>query len=269
MAQIQNEYSFLPFGAGGIAGADNSGTGLPAPRWYSGTGVPTAGTYNLGDVMYNCNQSAGQPFAWVCYVAGTSGSWQVVGLGVATPSTVTATSGTLTSGQDLILLNPASASTYSLPEASSVVAGKGLSIKNVSANTVTLTPLGTDAYQDAAAITLTQNQGILLFSNATTVWYNRAIAQLPALTTTATSGTLTNGQRLILLNPASTGTYSLPEASANYPGFATTIKNLASGSTTLTPLGTDSYADAAAITLAQFAVVTLITDATTHWYKQS
>ena len=44
------------------------------------------------------------------------------------------------------------------------------------------------------------------------VW--AALAPVPSvqLTTTATSGTLTNGARVTLLNPASTGTYSLPDA---------------------------------------------------------
>ncbi len=265
-----NDYSILPFGAGGIPANENSGTSLVAPRWYSGTAIPTTGTYNVGDIIWNCNPSSGSPSGWLCYTAGTPGSFQAFGIASPVPSVVTATSGTLSTGITQFLLNPAAASTYSLPESASARAGSILAIKNISANQVTLTPLGTDSYFDAAAITLAGGQGVELLSNAGTFWYNRLIAQLPGGPTTATSGTLTNGQRLILLNPASTGTYSLPEASANYAGFQCTIKSLASGSITLTPLATDQYDNGiAAITLAQFAVVNIITDSTTHWYKAS
>ncbi len=89
------------------------------------------------------------------------------------------------------------------------------------------------------------------------------------LTTTATSGTLTNGQRVTLLNPASTGTYSLPNAVTNGAGSFLTFKNLASGSVTLTPLTANGYIDAAAITLTQYQVITLFSIGTTNWYKQA
>ena len=175
-----NDYSFLPFGAGGIPANANSGTSLAAPRWYQGTAIPTAGTYNVGDIVFNANPGASTAFVrstwgWVCTTAGTPGTW--------------------------------------------------------------------------------------------TVLYSSALQT--TLTTTATSGTLTNGQRLTLINPATTGTYSLPDALANLAAFEATFKNIASGSVTLTPLGTNSYADAAAITLAQFASVTLLANGSTTWFKQS
>ena len=271
----QNDFSFLPFGAGGIPANENSGTGLSAPRWYSGTAAPTSGLYyNVGDVVYNTNPSVGSPLAWLCTTAGAGGTAVFTAVGSSAGSivsTVTATSGTLspgTVGSALILLNPATAATYSLPEASGQNAGSTLNLKNISANQVTLTPLASDSYKDAAAITLSQNQGVDLRAVGTTVWYNELIAQLPVLVTTATSGTLTNGQTLILLNPASTGTYSLPEASANYAGFRTAIKSLASGNVTLTPLSSDQYDNGiAAITLTQYQFVNIATDSTTHWYK--
>lgn len=87
------------------------------------------------------------------------------------------------------------------------------------------------------------------------------------LTTTATSGTLTQGYRMTFLNPASTGTYSLPDAAQNMAGAVVSFKNLASGSTTLTPLSSNGYADAAAITLAQYASVSMMTAGGTTWYK--
>lgn len=97
-------------------------------------------------------------------------------------------------------------------------------------------------------------------------WSALTLAPTTSLTTTATSGTLSNGYRVILLNPATTGTYSLPSASANAAASFVTIKNIASGSTTLTPLASNGY-DAAAITLAQNAIINLVSVGGTTWYK--
>lgn len=271
----QNDFSFLPFGAGGIPANENSGTGLSAPRWYSGTAAPTSGLYyNVGDVVFNTNPSVGSPLGWLCTTSGAGGTAVFTAVGSTAGSivsTVTATSGTLspgTNGSALILLNPATASTYSLPEAKNQNTGSTLNLKNISANQVTLTPLASDAYQDATAITLSQNQGIDLRAVGTTVWYNELIANPPVLTTTATSGTLTNGYKLTLLNPASTGTYSLPEASANYAGWTASFVNIASSNITLTPLASDGYmAGVAAITLATKTSIMLTTDSSTNWYK--
>jgi hypothetical protein len=98
-------------------------------------------------------------------------------------------------------------------------------------------------------------------------WVPMFLEGTQSQTTTATSGTLSNGYRYILLNPATTGTYTLPSASGNADGTAVTIKNIASGSTTLAPSAANNYADAAAITLAQYAVVTLMSKNGTTWYK--
>ncbi len=89
-----------------------------------------------------------------------------------------------------------------------------------------------------------------------------------SLVTTATSGTLSTLYSSVLLNPASTGTYSLPNVTAYAAGSQLFIKNIASGSTTLTPLAANGY-DAAAITLAQYAVITLESFGTTNWYKRA
>ena len=102
------------------------------------------------------------------------------------------------------------------------------------------------------------------------VW--EAINQSPTavLSTTQTVGTLSGLYRLTVLNPASTGTYSLPEASANMAGGVSTFLNIASGSVTLTPLATDTYnGGVAAITLAQYAAQSIASDGSTHWYKIS
>jgi len=71
----QNDFSYLPFGAGGIPANENSGTSLPAPRWYSGTAAPTAGTYNVGDFVWNVSPGATSPgvskstLGWSCTTA--------------------------------------------------------------------------------------------------------------------------------------------------------------------------------------------------------
>lgn len=176
------DYSYLPFGAGGIPANENSGTSVAAPRTYLGTAAPTVGNYNQGDVIVNATPAASSPFArmtmgWLCTTGGVAGS----------------------------------------------------------------TAVFTVMYSSALQITTT---------------------------TTATSGTLTGGYRLTLLNPATTGTYSLPDASANLAGYEATFKSLASGSITLTPIASNGYADAAAITLAQFASVTLLANGSTTWFRQ-
>lgn len=273
----QGDYSFLPFGAGGIPANENSGTSLAAPRWYFGTAAPTtaaapAAGYNIGDIVYNINQSVGQPLAWVCTTGGTSFVFSAVGAsGNTVVSTVTATTGTLapgTPGSGVILLNPATTGTYSLPEASAQNTGTRLTIKNIAVGPITLTPLATDQYEggSVAAITLVQDQGIELFASGTTNWYNETNAAVQVNTQgTATPGTLTNGQRLVFLT--GTGTYSLPEAKANFAGFAMSIYNKG-GTNTLVPLGTDAYnGGVAAITLANAASIMIITDSTTNWYR--
>ncbi len=85
--------------------------------------------------------------------------------------------------------------------------------------------------------------------------------------TTQTAGTLSPLYRLTVLNPASTGTYSLPEANSVVPGAIISIKTIASGAITLTPLGTDQLdGGVAAITLAQYSTSNLIANGT-NWYR--
>lgn len=274
----QADFSILPFGAGGISAAENSGTSFIAPRWYYGTSIPT-GTfptgYNLGDIVFNVNQTAGAPLCWVCTTAGTTSYVfsAVAASGDTIVSTVTATTGTLapgTEGSSVILLNPATTGTYSLPEASGQNSGSQLAIKNIAIGPVTLTPLATDQLEGGslAAVTLVQNQTLLLEATGTTNWYSRVNTVAPVLTTTATTGTLSNYQSLIILNPATTGTYSLPEALNSYPGFETTIKSIAVGPVTLSPLATDQYENGslAAITLVANSAITLKANGS-NWYN--
>lgn len=177
----QNDYSFLPFGAGGIPANENSGTSLPAPRWYSGTAAPTAGTYNAGDFVFNVTPSAqsgntAPVIGWVCSAGGAPGTWITLNAPAnpAAPITTTATSGTLTGGASLTLLNPASTGTYTLPDASASTPGLVIRFKNIASGSVTLTPSGANNYADASAITLAQFGVVNLASVGTTTWYKAA-----------------------------------------------------------------------------------------------
>jgi len=182
----QNDFSFLPFGAGGIPANENSGTSLPAPRWYMGTAAPTSGNYyNVGDIVYNATPTASSGtvqcvIGWICTTAGVGGTavFTVINsnatLGTGDAITTTATSGTLAGYYSITLLNPATTGTYSLPEASTNISGKVVRFKNIASGSVTLTPLGTDTYADAAAITLAQFGVVNLVSAGTTAWYKAA-----------------------------------------------------------------------------------------------
>ena len=182
----QNDFSYLPFGAGGIPANENSGTSLPAPRWYMGTAAPTSGlNYNVGDIVFNALPAAStglvqSVIGWVCTTPGAGGTavfttiYSNALLGTGEALTTTATSGTLAGYYSITLLNPATTGTYSLPEASASIAGKTVRFKNIASGSVTLTPLASDTYDDAAAITLAQYGVVNLISVGTTYWYKAA-----------------------------------------------------------------------------------------------
>ena len=67
-------------------------------------------------------------------------------------------------------------------------------VKNIGTGLTTLTPLGSNGFEGGtvAAITLTPQQAVRIVANGTN-WYNEAFDQLPAQTTTATSGNLLIG----------------------------------------------------------------------------
>jgi len=171
MAQF--EYSQLPFGAVGL-------TNIAAPRWYCGDAIPTSGTYNKGDRIFNPSASAAasetavMTIGWQCTTAGSPGTWTPI-YSAALPSTVTvtATAATLSAAARVILLNAATGPTVALPDVTTRMTGTLVSIKNIANNSATLTPLGTNGYADAAAITLTQYQVISLAPGPTgsTIWY--------------------------------------------------------------------------------------------------
>lgn len=267
MAQF--EYSIIPFGAVGA-------TGYPAPRIYAGTAAPTSGTYNVGDFVYNVGPTASAAetaritVGWQCTTAGSPGTFTAVMSTAATgTSTSTATTGTLTNSSREILLNAATGPTLSLPDVSARLAGSQLTIKNIAANIATLTPLaGTNSLIDGSAITLTQNQVVNLFAmGGTTIWYNQETPPQAVVTTTFVSAnTLTGYPSLTLLNGATGPSLNLPDPTLAGVGVRMTIKNIANNSATLTPIAAGAYADAAAITLAQWGSLTLQANGTS-WYR--
>ncbi len=143
----------------------------------NGTAAPTDTTqyYEVGDIVLNNTPSVGSPTGWQCTVAGFPGTWVQIGVvGAGAELTTTATSGTLSGAYSMILLNPASTGTYSLPNVTGYGAGSGLFLKNIASGSVTLTPLAANSYIDAAAITLAQYGAITLRSGGTTFWYKQS-----------------------------------------------------------------------------------------------
>ena len=41
--------------------------------------LPTTGTWNTGDIIYNCNPSTGEDIGWICKLGGTPGTWISLG----------------------------------------------------------------------------------------------------------------------------------------------------------------------------------------------
>jgi len=45
-----------------------------------GTSIPSSGSYNKGDIVWNTEPRTGQPIGWVCIVTGTPGEWRPFGI---------------------------------------------------------------------------------------------------------------------------------------------------------------------------------------------
>ncbi len=111
------------------------------------------------------------PIGWICTQNGFPGTWEPINQAPTAVCVTTQTVGTLSPMYRLTVLNPASTGTYSLPEASSVVAGGIISFKNIASGSITLTPLGTDQLDGGvAAVTLSQYTCSNLIANGT-AWY--------------------------------------------------------------------------------------------------
>lgn len=90
------------------------------------------------------------------------------------------------------------------------------------------------------------------------------VAEKRAVTLTAAAA-LTNGAGLQLITLAAGSTMTLAQAASHAAGFTQVIKNLANNSVTIATAAGATYHDAAAITLAQNASVTIVGDGS-QWY---
>lgn len=145
-----------------------------------GTAAPTDTTQSwaLGDIVLNSAPTAiGQPYGWVCIAAGYPGTWAVIQLEYLAPvATSTITTGQLPNGNRVLLLNPGSAVSMTLPSSAAHAAGALMTIKNISANTVTLVAATGQNYEGAINITLAQNAiaNIVRDTTGTTQWWKAA-----------------------------------------------------------------------------------------------
>lgn len=215
-----------------------------------GTNSPSAlsdqNYWQTGDVVYNNNQLA---------VISTTGTATISTNSVTLPAT--AASLGVISGMKIVGAG--------VP-AETIVVSVSASTATISANvTVALATTPISFLVNAIVPT-----GWICTQNGTPgIWEAITASPTAVMTTTQTIGTLSPLYRMTLLNPATTGTYSLPAAQTNMAGSVLSFKSLASGSITLTPLASNGYADAAAITLAQFGIISLMAAGTTTWYKLS
>lgn len=205
--------------------------GNGAPRWFLGTATPSGGTFYTGDIIFNSAPTGGASATFWMCRSGSTSGGTWIAQGQAATGSAAPNDSAVVWALGDIVWNSAP-----LPNAPSgwvcTTAGAGA--------TANFTSFG-------------------------------EIGLLSTQTTTATSGTLSSAFSTILLNPASTGTYSLPNVTAYSSGARLFVKNIASGSTTLTPLAANNYeaTSIAAITMAQNAKVCLLSGGGTTWYLQS
>lgn len=159
-------------------GGTTGGTWTPIQALATGSASPSDSgvTWSAGDIVFNSAPTANAPSGWVATTAGAGSAAAFLPFGQTNLTyelTTTATSGTLSSLYAMILLNPASTGTYSLPNVTAYSAGTALFLKNIASGSVTLTPLAANGY-DVAAITLAQNASVTLRSGGGTQWYKQS-----------------------------------------------------------------------------------------------
>jgi hypothetical protein len=162
---------------GVVSGMKMVGTGVPAETIVVSVSASTATissnvTKALTTTPIQFLVNAVVPIGWICTQNGFPGVWEPINQSPTAVLTTTQTVGTLSPLYRLTVLNPASASTYSLPEANSVVAGGILSFKSIASGSITLTPLTTDQLDGGvAAVTLAQYSTSNLIAGGSTNWY--------------------------------------------------------------------------------------------------
>lgn len=162
---------------GVVSGMKIIGAGIPAETIVVSVTASTATisanvTVALSTTPISFLVNAVVPVGWICTQNGYPGTWEPINQAPTAVMTTTQTVGTLSPLYRLTVLNPASTGTYSLPEASSVVAGGILTFKNIASGSITLTPLTTDQLDGGVtAVTLaTQYTASNLIANGTQ-WY--------------------------------------------------------------------------------------------------
>lgn len=88
----------------------------------AGTAAPTTGTWNKADMVINQSPTAGQPWGWVCTVAGTPGTWVPL-MQVQGTATAIATISTIPSTARFATLTSNAAGTYTLSPSASYAPG--------------------------------------------------------------------------------------------------------------------------------------------------
>lgn len=134
----------------------------------AGTAAPTTGTWNKADMVINQSPAAGQPWGWVCTVAGTPGTWvpltQIQGTSgaIAAISAIPATArfATLTSN---------AAGTYTLAAAAAF--GSGLAQFIVTNNNATTFAAASGNQVVGTAAVTAANAPASFYSDGVTSWY--------------------------------------------------------------------------------------------------
>lgn len=141
----------------------------------SGTLAARPGSCTAGQMYFATDAASGQNLS-LCTSAGT---WTTVAAGEVGVNKQTSTSYTLQDGDcgTLVTFSNGSAVGVSLPQAgasSQFAAGWNVDVQNRGAGTLTITPVAS-TIDGAASLTLTQNQGVRIFSDGANYFTQRGI----------------------------------------------------------------------------------------------
>lgn len=232
-------------------------------KQYFGTTAPSSGDYVKGDILLNSAPSAGGATGWICVSSGTPGTWSTIGSANSVSLSTVTSASVLTAGSGTVLIN--GTGPFTLAQAVSHAAGFKQTIKNINATQATIVTVAGATYE-AAAITLAQYGSVALVSDGVSAWHKSANgADLSGtFATIAAAAVLSSAKQNILIN--GTGPFTLAQAAPHSSGYVQRVKNLNATTLTIVTVA-GALHDAAAITLAQYASVTLVSDGSTTWHK--
>lgn len=92
---------------------------MPIPVFDYLPAIPTTGYWEAGTVIFNNAPGAGQPFGWICTVAGSQGTWIQISVEGGTLNTIATTGATIAIGARYNYITSNAAGTYTLPKAAS------------------------------------------------------------------------------------------------------------------------------------------------------